>query len=102
MSDSIIGCRTCDKCGNAFSTSNAWGCPKCAKDLGLTSTPKSAEEITSECWCGAINPEFSLLEPCGGSGFAPCHCGGDFCCCHNHGGSECDGCEECDLEEDGL
>ena len=42
------------------------------------------------CWC----------ETCGGSGRRDCYCGGDLCVCHLHGGIECDGCEDCDLDED--
>ena len=54
-----------------------------------------------KCWCGAEGPHdelFSLApyaETCGGTGYIPCFCGGDGCCCHHHGGIECDGCDDC-------
>jgi len=63
------------------------------------------EEPVLECWCGArgtYNELFSddLDESCGGSGELNCYCGGDFCVCHHHGSTECDGCEDCQDEDD--
>jgi hypothetical protein len=58
------------------------------------------------CWCGAVGDYDDLCDPdgleeaCGGSGYLNCYCGGDLCVCHHHGGIECDGCEDCDLDED--
>lgn len=58
-----------------------------------------------QCWCGTVGKyedmfdNDCLSEPCGGSGFIHCYCGGDFCCCHNHGEVECPGCEDCKSDE---
>lgn len=58
-----------------------------------------------ECWCGARGTYEQLFDDdfddgCGGSGTLTCHCGGDFCSCHNHGEAECPGCPDCDDGED--
>jgi hypothetical protein len=37
---------------------------------------------------------------CGGTGTLHCDCGGDFCVCHHHGSIDCDGCEDCEADED--
>ena len=37
---------------------------------------------------------------CGGSGVRSCRCGGDNCCCGNFGEAECEGCPDCDCEDD--
>lgn len=60
------------------------------------------------CWCGAELTDEDVQRmnddldgpPCGGSGMLHCYCGGDFCCCHNHGESECPGCPDCDGGDD--
>ena len=60
------------------------------------------------CWCGATGTFEELFDSdvysdtCGGSGTLHCHCGGDFCVCHHHGEVECDGCRDCDLDEEGF
>lgn len=61
--------------------------------------------MTDKCWCGAENPycadvEDGLDETCGGSGVLHCYCGGDLCVCHNHGEVQCDGCPDCDFDDD--
>ncbi len=60
------------------------------------------EQIT--CWCGTKGTYDELFEPlperCGGSGVLDCYCGGDLCVCHNHGEQDCDGCPDCDPDED--
>jgi hypothetical protein len=57
-----------------------------------------------KCWCGEKNPHYSTLiaSGCGGTGGRQCLCGGDQCICHNHGEVQCDGCEDCDEEQEGL
>lgn len=61
------------------------------------------ENIT--CWCGATGAyadlfdDSYLAEACGGQGYLDCYCGGDQCVCHNHGGIDCDGCEDCEGDE---
>lgn len=58
------------------------------------------EQIT--CWCGATGDiddlfdDSGLEDTCGGTGSLNCFCGGDFCVCHYHGETECDGCPDCD------
>ena len=57
------------------------------------------------CWCGACGTFEELFcqdfeENCGGGGYIDCHCGGDFCVCHNHGGYDCPGCPDCEEERD--
>ena len=53
------------------------------------------------CWCGTRNPYFAPLpERCGGYKHISCLCGGDFCVCHNHGDVDCDGCVDCEPDED--
>ena len=53
------------------------------------------------CWCGEIGTAEQMFSDddldatCGGTGTLYCYCGGDFCICHFHGETECDGCEEC-------
>ena len=55
----------------------------------------------TRCWCGTRNPYFAPLPGrCGGYGHTSCLCGGDFCVCHNHGDVDCDGCADCEPEED--
>lgn len=39
-------------------------------------------------------------ERCGGSGYINCYCGGDLCVCANGGEIECDGCEDCETQDD--
>ncbi len=56
-----------------------------------------------KCWCGEPRPKFAwayVEASCNGLGYRHCFCGGDFCCCHLHGGTECEGCENCDTPED--
>lgn len=59
-----------------------------------------------ECWCGAKGTFEELFDSevfehtCGGTGMLNCECGGDFCCCHNHGEVECPGCEDCEFDDD--
>lgn len=59
-----------------------------------------------ECWCGAsgtyedLFDDSGLEESCGGTGYVHCFCGGDLCACHNHGETECPGCDECEEFED--
>lgn len=49
------------------------------------------------CWCGEPNPHYAEIHGgCGGSGMLNCRCGGDLCVCHNHGETECFGCEDCE------
>ena len=45
-------------------------------------------------------PISDLEEGCGGTGFLNCFCGGDQCVCHPSGGIECDGCDDCDWEDE--
>ncbi len=58
------------------------------------------------CGCGAVGTIDELCNfddaarGCGGTGRIECLCGGDFCICHNHGGYDCDGCEDCDDDID--
>lgn len=53
------------------------------------------------CWCGAVGSIdelfcFDVIDGrCGGTGELTCYCGGSQCVCHNHGTTECDGCEDC-------
>lgn len=60
----------------------------------------SAEEgFVLPCWCGETEGWMStsgLESGCAGTGYLHCFCGGDFCVCHNHGGTECDGCDDCE------
>jgi hypothetical protein len=59
-----------------------------------------------KCWCGAEGKPDELFDydclddTCGGSGVLYCYCGGDFCVCHHHGETECDGCEDCRPDDD--
>lgn len=39
---------------------------------------------------------------CGGTGSINCYCGGDLCVCGNNGSIECDGCEDCERDDDGF
>jgi hypothetical protein len=59
------------------------------------------------CWCGVQGTFDELFDdalfdqPCGGSGYLDCYCGGDQCVCHHHGQEvECPGCEDCRLNDD--
>ena len=59
------------------------------------------------CWCGAEGTYEQLFDdagippgPCGGIGIKHCECGGDQCVCHHHGEVQCDGCEDCDFDDD--
>ena len=55
------------------------------------------------CWCGEENAWFSdlgLEDGCAGTGTLHCFCGGDLCVCHNHGGIECPGCDDCEAVTD--
>lgn len=58
------------------------------------------------CWCGAVGTYEELFSQsgldarCGGSGHVNCDCGGDFCVCHWHGGTECVGCPDCESDDD--
>ena len=59
--------------------------------------------FTGACWCGERNAWFSttyLERSCAGTRMLQCDCGGDFCVCHNHGEIECDGCEDCEYDDD--
>jgi len=60
------------------------------------------EGFVSFCWCGEREAWFSDLMQanCAGTGYLDCFCGGDFCVCHNHGGTECPGCDDCGGAED--
>ena len=57
------------------------------------------------CWCGAVGTYDELFdddfldESCGGTGQLNCYCGGDSCVCHNHGSTECPGCEDCESDD---
>lgn len=52
-----------------------------------------------QCWCGEKDAYFAPVHgSCGGSGELECHCGGDLCVCHNHGGAACHGCPDCQDE----
>lgn len=67
-------------------------------------TDSDDELIT--CWCGATGTFDELFDQdvyeqhCGGSGTLHCECGGDFCVCHHHGEVECEGCPDCEADED--
>lgn len=37
---------------------------------------------------------------CGGTGVIACRCGGDLCACGNRGEIDCDGCVDCDEDDD--
>jgi hypothetical protein len=59
------------------------------------------------CWCGAEGTYDELYDRsgilpggCGGTGTLQCYCGGDQCVCHHHGEIECDGCEDCEFDND--
>lgn len=53
------------------------------------------------CWCGEPHPYFEPMHGgCGGQGIVNCFCGGDFCVCHNHGEIDCDGCPDCEDEDE--
>ena len=58
------------------------------------------------CWCGATGTCEELFDTacldrtCGGLGTLNCYCGGDLCVCHHHGSIDCDGCEDCESEDD--
>lgn len=58
--------------------------------------------MVGPCWCGERRAWFSfdLSAGCAGTGYLDCRCGGDFCVCHNHGGTECPGCDDCELGDD--
>ena len=60
-----------------------------------------------QCGCGESGPFDEMFGDaldahCGGGGELHCYCGGDFCVCHYHGSTACQGCEdcECDAETD--
>lgn len=58
------------------------------------------------CWCGETGLPSEMFgddlgDGCGGGGYLPCYCGGDLCVCHYHGGTECDGCEDCGRDDEG-
>ena len=58
-----------------------------------------------KCWCGAEGTYEELFstvdvgEGCGGTGTINCYCGGDQCVCHNHGSTDCPGCDDCDADD---
>lgn len=53
------------------------------------------------CWCGEKHPYYAPIPTkCEGYGHYECMCGGDFCVCHNHGEVECDGCPDCEGDDD--
>lgn len=60
------------------------------------------KEDVDRCWCGVVNPHFEELPArCGGAGVLYCECGGDnLCFCHNHGEIQCDGCPDCEDDDD--
>ncbi len=66
---------------------------------------ETGDEIIT-CWCGATGTFAELFSydyinrSCGGSGSINCYCGGDQCVCHHHGSIDCDGCEDCESDED--
>jgi len=74
-------------------------------DRIVTEAAESESELI-KCWCGAVGTFEELFDSavysqtCGGSGLLDCECGGDFCVCHHHGEVECDGCEDCDFDDD--
>ena len=37
---------------------------------------------------------------CGGMGIFRCECGGDFCACANEGEIDCDGCPDCEPDDE--
>lgn len=71
----------------------------------MSSDEEGDNEII-RCWCnaeGTVDELFAwegLDESCGGSGELHCYCGGDFCVCHFHGSTECDGCPDCTDDDD--
>lgn len=64
------------------------------------------DDVIITCWCGVQGTADELFAPewknrgCGGTGTVDCLCGGDFCVCHNHGSVECDGCLDCDFDDE--
>lgn len=57
------------------------------------------------CWCGESGTYEELFDSdldatCHGTGSLHCYCGGDFCVCHNHGEVPCEGCEDCEYDEE--
>jgi hypothetical protein len=67
---------------------------------------ETEDEEHMTCWCGAKGTYDELFAPlptrCGGSGMLYCECGGDLCVCHNHGEMDCDGCPDCEGDDDDL
>jgi hypothetical protein len=73
----------------------------------MADEPQRDETIEDDtiftCWCGAEGTHDELFsdfleESCNGSGSLRCYCGGDLCVCHNHGSTDCPGCEDCEPE----
>jgi hypothetical protein len=61
----------------------------------------SIDVAPDRCWCGVENPYFAPLPPtCGGYFVYECDCGGDQCVCHWHGEVECDGCPDCEGDDE--
>lgn len=59
------------------------------------------QEKNTPCWCGEKHPYYAPIPTtCEGYGHYECKCGGDFCACHNHGSVECDGCPDCEGDDD--
>jgi hypothetical protein len=42
---------------------------------------------------------FDLETQCGGMGWLDCYCGGDLCVCTLNGGTDCDGCPDCEDDD---
>ncbi len=89
------GLDRCDRCGSHTHTQYDF-----ARKNGRLMVMQSEEPETFDigpCWCGELRPHYApLTRRCGGSRIVNCLCGGDFCVCHNHGESECFGCEDCE------
>lgn len=73
----------------------------------MTGDNEPEDDGLIECWCGESGPAYRIFDDaflddtCGGTGTLYCHCGGDQCCCHHHGETDCPGCEDCrDFDDD--
>jgi hypothetical protein len=70
------------------------------------SEEKEEQETLYTCWCGAegtydeLFSDEGLEDGCGGLGVIHCYCGGDLCACHNHGETDCPGCDDCRERDD--
>jgi hypothetical protein len=74
--------------------------------MAIQTEPEIEEAPLFTCGCGESGAVEDMLSPddleqgCAGTGVVQCFCGGDFCVCHFHGETDCDGCEDCDLGGD--